>query len=158
MKIEWQKAFPDADYSPLCGEDENGVRYTLSANQETVTAVLPDGRAGAGWTEAEALQSALAQTPPGEHPADLRERMRALLVGLHDAARGVYARENLQTPELPVFQVAETVLYSFDADNRRAVAAALGLDYAEMCALLVGYVLGYEDSVPQDGAPQDGGL
>jgi len=101
-------------------------------------------RAGAGWTEAEALCSALAQTPPGEHPADLRERLRALLDGLQDAARGVYNRENLQAPGLPVVRVAETVLYSFDGDNRRKVAAVLGLDYAEMCALLVGYVLGYE--------------
>lgn len=86
MTIKWQKTFPEADYSPLYGENENGVRYTRSANKETVTAVLPDGRAGAGWTEAEALRSALAQTAPGEHPADMRERLRALLDGLQDGA------------------------------------------------------------------------
>ncbi len=119
MDITWRKVFPESDYSPLQGEDENGVRYTLSANQETVTAVLPDGRAGAGWTEEEALRSALAQTPPGEHPADMRERLRALLDGLQDAARGVYDRENLCAPGLPVVRVAETVLYSFDGNNRR---------------------------------------
>ncbi len=81
----------------------------------------------------------------GEHPADMRERLRAALSRLPQAARGVYDRENLRTPGLQFIEVVETVLYAFDGDNRRKVAAALGMDYREMCLLLVGYVLGCEE-------------
>jgi hypothetical protein len=45
--------------------------------------------------------------------------------------------------DLPVLQVIETVLYSFDGNNQRKVAAALGLEYQEMRLLLIGYVLGH---------------
>ncbi len=92
------------------------------------------------WMTQEQLLVICAES--GEHPAEMRERLRETLDSLCQAARGVYDRENLCAPDLQLIEVVETVLYSFDVDNRRKVAAALGMDYREMCLLLVGYVLG----------------
>ncbi len=77
-----------------------------------------------------------------EHPADMRERLRAKLDALPDAARRVYNRDNIRPLSTPLMAVVETVLYHFDHGNRQRVAIQLGMDYTEMVTLLIGYVLG----------------
>jgi hypothetical protein len=77
-----------------------------------------------------------------EHPADMRERLRAKLGALPDVARRVYNRENIRDPHTDDMTIIETVLYHFDHGNRNRVAVALGMDYDAMLTLLIGYVLG----------------
>jgi len=83
-------------------------------------------------------------TNSGEHPADIRENMRAKLHALPNSARAVYDRENIHDPRTPLLTVIETVLYAFDNTNRHRVADALGLEYDTLITLLIGYVIGYE--------------
>lgn len=81
----------------------------------------------------------------GESGADARERLRAKILALYQAAVAVYPRGNLTCKTPPsIDEVVETVLYHYDADNRRAVAAKLGMDYETMITLLCGYILGQD--------------
>lgn len=80
----------------------------------------------------------------GESGADARERLRAKLLELHAAAMRVYRRANLDQPNVLLTDVVETVLYHYDATNRRAVARELGMDYDALIILLCGYILGQD--------------
>lgn len=80
----------------------------------------------------------------GESGADARERLRAKLLELHAAALRVYRRANLDQPNVLLTDVVETVLYHYDATNRRAVARELGMDYDALIILLCGYILGQD--------------
>jgi len=77
-------------------------------------------------------------------PADVRESMRVKLQQFPIAARHVYNREGIRSPETPLINVIETVLYHFDENNRERVADALEMNYDEFVLFLVGYVLGHE--------------
>lgn len=79
----------------------------------------------------------------GQLPADVREHMRVTLAKLPIAARAVYCRENIADPTTPLITVIETVLYSFDRNNRERVADALGMLYDDFILILVGYILGH---------------
>lgn len=78
----------------------------------------------------------------GEHPADMRERLRAKLDALPDAARLIYNRDNIRAKNTPLITVVETILYYFDFDNRQRVAVQLGMLYSDMMTLLIGFMLG----------------
>jgi len=80
----------------------------------------------------------------GPSPADIRENNCEKLNALHGAALSVYKRDNLMQRDLPLIHVVETVLYSFDATNRAAVARALSMTDDELLTLLTGFVIGYE--------------
>ena len=75
--------------------------------------------------------------------ANLREHARGLLERLPDAARGVYCRDSIADPDTCLMDVAQTVLYHFDARNQQRVAEALGLAWSELRLILVGFVLGW---------------
>ena len=75
--------------------------------------------------------------------ADLREHAAGLLEQLPDAARGVYCRDSIADPDTRLVDVAQTVLYHFDARNQQRVAEALGLAWSELRVMLVGFVLGH---------------
>jgi hypothetical protein len=74
--------------------------------------------------------------------ADLREHAVKLLERLPDAARGVYCRDSIADPDTRLVDVAQTVLYHFDARNQQRVAEALGLTWGELRLILVGFALG----------------
>ena len=78
----------------------------------------------------------------GEHPADMRERLRAILDIIPNIARQVYNRENIRNADTDLLTIVETVLYHFDHCNRQRVAVALDMNYTQMLTLLIGYVLG----------------
>jgi len=80
----------------------------------------------------------------GPSPADIHENNCAKIDSLHRTALSVYKRDNLMQRDLPLIQVVETVLYSFDATNRAAVARALSMTDDELLTLLTGFVIGYE--------------
>jgi len=77
-------------------------------------------------------------------PANVREEMRSKLEQLRNCAIEVYPRPNLLDEDISPRRVIETVLYSFDNNNRRAVASKLHLTDKDLIILLCGYVLGWE--------------
>lgn len=78
----------------------------------------------------------------------MREHVARLLKRLPDAARGVYCRDSIADPDTRLVNVAQTVLYHFDARNQQAVAEALGLSWSALRVILVGYVLGHVHGRP----------
>lgn len=58
--IDWKQTTGN-HYQSQRGVDDQGNKYTISANLEVVTVRTKDGFTGQGWTEEEALLSALAE-------------------------------------------------------------------------------------------------
>lgn len=57
MNITWKQS----ETSGYVGIDEDGNKYSMPANRETVTCRTKDGFTGYGWTAEEALELALAE-------------------------------------------------------------------------------------------------
>lgn len=62
LNITWQPT-DDGNYPAYTGLDEQGNRYFMPGNQETVNVTLADGRQGCGWTAEQAFQIAMARPP-----------------------------------------------------------------------------------------------
>ena len=57
LNIKWEQS----KSTGYVGIDENGNRYSMPANRETVFCRTKDGFGGLGWTAEEALELALAE-------------------------------------------------------------------------------------------------
>ena len=56
--VKWKKDNPKVAWSSFTGYDDEGNKYRMPANEETVTCYMKNGDVGTGWTAEGALKMA----------------------------------------------------------------------------------------------------